>query len=204
MENQYIIFGTFLLILVIVFGALYYYYKKMKQAELLSREVQKHLLIQKKIIENHDKILHQQFEARTNASNSNSATSIPEEFHQSFATMGPLQTSETPETTGVSGQRSPPINNPMERVLPLVSSLMGNLFQNEQPSVDDELSDVVRDKMEELKQQEVNEMKKKQMENEITEELEELNNHAENVEEEGRVDDISIESEIDSSVSVNS
>jgi hypothetical protein len=200
MENQYIIFGIFLLILVIVFGALYYYYKKMKQAELLNHEVQKHLLIQKKIIENHDKILHQQFDNRSNSganATTSSPTSIPEEFHQSFATVEPLQVPETPE------QRtpSPPIVNPMERVLPLVTTLMGNLFQNEQPSVDDEFSDVVRDKMEELKQQEFDEMKKKQMENEISEELEELHT-TETVEEEGRVDEISVASDAAASVSV--
>lgn len=198
MENQYIIFGIFLLILVIVFGALYYYYKKMKQAELLHHEVQKHLLIQKKIIENHDKILHQQFENRSNSgATTSSPTSIPEEFHQSFATVEPSQVAATPE------QRTSPTVNPMERVLPLVSTLMGNLFQNDQPSVDEEFSDVVRDKMEELKQQEFHEMKKKQMENEISEELEELHT-TETVEEEGRVDEISITSDAAGSVSVES
>ena len=193
MENQYIIFGIFLLILVIVFGALYYYYKKMKQAELLNREVQKHLLIQKKIIENHDKILHQQFENRaTNGLNS----SIPEEFHQSFATVEPLQVSEPAQQTTST------TSNPMERVLPLVSSLMGNLFQNEQSPLDEDLTDVVREKMEEVKQKELNEMKKKQMETEISEELEELQNNTEIVEEEGRIDDASISSESVKSIAV--
>ena len=191
MENQYIIFGIFLLILVIVFGALYYYYKKMKQAELLNREVQKHLLIQKKIIENHDKILHQQFENRpTNGLNS----SIPEEFHQSFATVEPVSEPAQQTTSTTS--------NPMERVLPLVTSLMGNLFQNEQPPLDEDLTDVVREKMEEVKQKELNEMKKKQMETEISEELEELQNNTETVEEEGRIDDASISSESAKSIAV--
>ena len=35
---------------------------------------------------------------------------------------------------------------------------MGNLFQNEQPPLDEDLTDVVREKMEEVKQKELNEI----------------------------------------------
>ena len=46
------------------------------------------------------------------------------------------------------------------------------------------------------------EMKKKQMETEISEELEELQNNTETVEEEGRIDDASISSESAKSIAV--
>ena len=45
--------------LIIVFGSLYYYYKKMKQAEEYNKEVQKHVLLQRQIIQEHDRLLHQ-------------------------------------------------------------------------------------------------------------------------------------------------
>ena len=179
MENQYLVLGLLFLCLVIIFGFLYYYYKKLRQAEHFNHELQKHLLVQRQILEDHDKILHQgETEARPVSPPVINPTSIPPIFREAFP---PPVESESPS------QHSPR-GSAMEKVLPLVGSLMGNLFQQDSSSLEEELTDVVRDKIEERKTKEMQDLKKKKLEEEISNELEELHESLEE-EEEGRLDE---------------
>lgn len=194
MENQHLFLGLCLFGLVIVLGCLYYYFKKIRQVELFNRELQKHVLLQRQVLEQHDKILRSEVPNVQPQQVQNTAPSV--------STLPPLvqpQESVEQQENFVEPNQQPVQNiaSPMQKVIPLVSTLMGNIFQSDGNSIEDDLNDIVKEKMEEKRQIENEELKKKELENEIEKELNELNSEIESegrIDEEEQVKDIDLES----------
>ena len=177
MDNHSIQLITVTVGVILVLSGLYFCFTKMKTLHSLQIQTQKHVMYQQNIIEKHNNIL----QTLTIGQQVPSQTVIP-----------PLPETTLPTTTIPVEPEPPkppePKPNPMANILPMLSTIMTMMNQDDDGSPTDIHSETVS---EDLELEEDND-KKNDMVQEIEKELNELKSETANPIEklEGRIDDI--------------
>jgi TATA-binding protein-associated factor Taf7 len=171
----------------VILISLYNFYTKIKKLHSTQVQIQKHLMYQQGVIEKHSSLLQ--------------TGGVPVNSNVLDESPPPLNTEDdttTEDKREPIRQQSRP-QNPIESLLPMLSSVMGMMSQGQQPNQynneeeeeeeegeeDDEYEDDDDEEEEEKDNEEIE--RKMEMVQEIEKELKELN--VDNLEEEGRVDD---------------
>lgn len=151
--------------LVVLVGCFYYIYQKMKKMNDTIGQLQKHLMYQQGLIEKHNVLLR----------NTSQPTIInPNEMVQNISPIQPFENEIKEEK-----KENPPMEekpNPMQTLLPMISSLMGMMNQGDEEDEEEE-------------DEEEEEERKTEMVKEIENELNELKKVETKLPTEGRVEE---------------
>lgn len=173
-KNSLYTIGITIFVLVIIIS-LYSFYSKIRKLQSTQTQIQKHLMYQQGIIEKHNSVLQ-----------SLNGNEVPIPSSPSLQQFSNIEEEEEP----VVKPRQRQVSNPMDSLLPMLSSVMGMMtqgglggnsrYENEEDESEEE---------EEEEEDENVEERKMEMVREIEKELKELGTKVENPEREGRLDE---------------
>ncbi len=188
MDSKYLLVGIVVFISLLLVGSLYILFTRLKTAEKLNRELQKHVITQKQVLEQHAsvlRILTQNQGIEINESD------IPQPFlsqpEQNLEQIN-VPSSEAPRAN--SSSRNPVLPG-IDKVLPIMTSLMG-VFDAKNPVEMMQEREGDNDGENELDEKTVKEkeLQKQELVTELKDELTELES---SIQDEGRIDDIAVE-----------
>lgn len=185
MDSKYLLVGIIVFISLLLVGSLYILFTRLKTTEKLNRELQKHVITQKQILEQHASVLRiltqkQGIEIKeSDIPQPQPFLTQPEENLQQVNSHPP----EAPRTNSRG-----PVLPGIDKVLPIMTSLMG-VFDAKNPSEMIQEQETDNDEVDEetIKQKE---LEKQELVTELKEELTELES---SIQDEGRIDDVAVE-----------
>jgi len=141
-------FYVMLFSLMILVGCFYFMYQKIRKINETIGQIQKHLMYQQNLIEKHNVLL------RNTPTNMNPNEIIQDVHPPSFMNNETIKKEEKPPV-----EEKP---NPIQTLLPMISSLMGMMNQGEEVEEEEEEEEVEERKTEMVKEieTELNELKK--------------------------------------------
>lgn len=187
MDSKYILVGIVVFISLLLVGSLYILFTRLKTTEKLNRELQKHVITQKQVLEQHASVLRILTQNQGIEINENDIPQPQPFLAQPEQTTEQVNASlETPRTN----RGGSPVLQGIDKVLPIMTSLMGvfdaknpleMMQENEKNNNDDEVDEeAVKEK----------ELQKQELVSELKDELTELES---SIQEEGRIDDVVVE-----------
>lgn len=190
MDSKYLLVGIVVFISLLLVGSLYILFTRLKTAEKLNRELQKHVITQKQVLEQHAsvlRILTQNQGIEINESDIPQPQPFLSQPEQNLEQIN-VPSSEAPRANSNS---SNPVLPGIDKVLPIMTSLMG-VFDAKNPVEMMQEREENNDGEDELDEETVKEkeLQKQELVTELKDELTELES---SIQDEGRIDDIAVE-----------
>lgn len=190
MDSKYLLVGIVVFISLLLVGSLYILFTRLKTAEKLNRELQKHVITQKQVLEQHAtvlRILTQNQGIEINESDIPQPQPFLSPPEQNLEQIN-VPSSEAPRANSSS---SNPVLPGIDKVLPIMTSLMG-VFDAKNPVEMMQEREEDNDGEDELDEETVKEkeLQKQELVTELKDELTELES---SIQDEGRIDDIAVE-----------
>ena len=190
MDSKYLLVGIVVFISLLLVGSLYILFTRLKTTEKLNRELQKHVITQKQVLEQHASVLRILTQNQGIEINEND---IPQP--QPFLSQ-PEQTLEQLNVPSSEVPRTNPASNPVlpgiDKVLPIMTSLMG-VFDSKNPMEMMQEHETNNNDNDEKVDEEIikeKELQKQELVSELKDELTELES---SIQDEGRIDDVVVE-----------
>ena len=190
MDSKYLLVGIVVFISLLLVGSLYILFTRLKTTEKLNRELQKHVITQKQVLEQHAsvlRILTQNQGIEINESDIPQPQPFLSQPEQNLEQIN-VPSSEAPRANSSS---SNPVLPGIDKVLPIMTSLMG-VFDAKNPVEMMQEREEDNDGQDELDEETVKEkeLQKQELVTELKDELTELES---SIQDEGRIDDIAVE-----------